>query len=65
MRGGSIRWLAPRQGCDAGRASYRAVRPQAEDQNYTLFNYVNEVNQEIEKLEDMINVMRGEMSKAR
>ncbi|KAG2488983.1 hypothetical protein HYH03_012424 [Edaphochlamys debaryana] len=37
----------------------------AEDQNYTLFNYVNEVNQEIEKLEDQINVMRGEIDKYR
>ncbi|PNG99325.1 Coiled-coil domain-containing protein 63, partial [Tetrabaena socialis] len=37
----------------------------AEDQNYTLFNYVNEVNQEIEKLEDQINVMRSEINKYR
>jgi hypothetical protein len=37
----------------------------AEDQNYTLFNYVNEVNQEIEKLEDQINIMRGEINKYR
>ncbi len=35
----------------------------AEDQNYTLFNYVNEVNQEIEKLEDQINIMRSEINK--
>ncbi|GIL88327.1 hypothetical protein Vretimale_15075 [Volvox reticuliferus] len=37
----------------------------AEDQNYTLFNYVNEVNQEIEKLEDQINIMRSEINKYR
>lgn len=37
----------------------------AEDQNYTLFNYVNEVNQEIEKLEDQINSVRGEIDKYR
>eukprot|EP00955_Chlamydomonas_euryale_P076567 362716-Chlamydomonas_euryale.AAC.3 len=32
----------------------------AEDQNYTLFNYVNEVNAEIEKLEDQISGIRAE-----
>lgn len=37
----------------------------AEDQNYTLFNYVNEVNTEIEKLEDQITVIRGEMERYR
>jgi len=35
----------------------------AEDQNYTLFNYVNEVNTEIEKLEDQITVIRSEMTR--
>lgn len=35
----------------------------AEDQNYTLFNYVNEVNQEIEKLEDQISVIKAETDK--
>lgn len=35
----------------------------AEDQNYTLFNYVNEVNQEIEKLEDQISVIKTESDK--
>ena len=35
----------------------------AEDQNYTLFNYVNEVNNEIEKLEDQITAIRGETDK--
>lgn len=37
----------------------------AEDQNYTLFNYVNEVNQEIEKLEDQITIMRREIGRYR
>ncbi len=37
----------------------------AEDHNYTLFNYVNEVNTEIEKLEDQISVIRSEMDKYR
>ncbi len=37
----------------------------AEDQNYTLFNYVNEVNTEIEKLEDQLGVIRSEMDKYR
>ena len=35
----------------------------AEDQNYTLFNYVNEVNQEIEKLEDQITAIKAETDK--
>lgn len=35
----------------------------AEDQNYTLFNYVNEVNQEIEKLEDQISAIKAETEK--
>eukprot|EP00798_Chlamydomonas_sp_ICE-L_P015696 gene15696-21805_t len=34
----------------------------AEDHNYTLFNYVNEVNQEIEKLEDQITAIRQEIT---
>lgn len=37
----------------------------AEDHNYTLFNYVNEVNQEIEKLEDQIVVIKSEVNKYR
>lgn len=35
----------------------------AEDQNYTLFNYVNEVNQEVEKLEDQTTAIRAEIEK--
>ncbi len=35
----------------------------AEDQNYTLFNYVNEVNTEIEKLEDQIAAIKNETDK--
>jgi hypothetical protein len=35
----------------------------AEDQNYTLFNYVNEVNTEIEKLEDQITAIKIETEK--
>ena len=35
----------------------------AEDHNYTLFNYVNEVNTEIEKLEDQITAIKGETDK--
>ena len=35
----------------------------AEDQNYTLFNYVNEVNSEIEKLEDQITAIKSETQK--
>ena len=35
----------------------------AEDQNYTLFNYVNEVNSEIEKLEDQITAIKSETDK--
>jgi hypothetical protein len=37
----------------------------AEDQNYTLFNYVNEVNTEIEALEDQITVIRKEVGSSR
>ncbi len=37
----------------------------AEDANYTLFNYVNEVNEEVEKLEDQISSVRAEMDKYR
>lgn len=33
----------------------------AEDQNFTLFNYVNELNQEIEKLEEQISELRAEI----
>lgn len=35
----------------------------AEDQNYTLFNYVNEVNNEIEKLEDQITAIKSDTDK--
>ena len=35
----------------------------AEDQNYTLFNYVNDVNGEIEKLEDQITAIKMETDK--
>jgi len=35
----------------------------AEDQNYTLFNYVNDVNGEIEKLEDQITAIKLETEK--
>eukprot|EP00877_Chromochloris_zofingiensis_P013781 jgi/Chrzof1/8657/Cz03g19020.t1 len=33
-----------------------------EDANYTLFNYVNEVNEEVEKLEDGITAIRKEIN---
>ncbi|GMH39417.1 hypothetical protein BSKO_07315 [Bryopsis sp. KO-2023] len=33
----------------------------AEDQNFTLFNYVNELNQEIEKLEEQISEVKAEI----
>lgn len=36
---------------------------EAEDHNYTVFNYVNEVNAEIEKLEDQITTIRHEIEK--
>lgn len=32
----------------------------AEDQNFTLFNYVNDLNKEIEKLEEQVAELRGE-----
>ena len=35
----------------------------AEDQNYTLFNYVNEVNNEIEKLEDQTTTIKREIGR--
>ncbi|KAF5831032.1 hypothetical protein DUNSADRAFT_13682 [Dunaliella salina] len=35
----------------------------AEGQNYTLFNYVNEVNNEIEKLEDQTQVIKVEIER--
>lgn len=35
----------------------------AEDHNYTLFNYVNEVNTEVEKLEDQTAVIRAEIGR--
>jgi len=37
----------------------------AEGQNYTLFNYVNEVNNEIEKLEDQTQVIKVEIERYR
>lgn len=33
----------------------------AEDKNFSLFNYINEMNQEIEKLEEHIEEIRGEI----
>ena len=33
----------------------------AEDKNFTLFNYINELNQEIEKLDDQITTIKGEI----
>eukprot|EP00736_Rhodelphis_marinus_P009779 Rmarinus@m.17933 len=35
----------------------------AEDQNFSLFNYVNELNQEIEKLEEQIAEIKGEIER--
>ena len=35
----------------------------AEDQNFTLFNYVNELNKEIEKLEEQVAEMQGDAQK--
>eukprot|EP00741_Cyanophora_paradoxa_P005810 tig00000113_g5631.t1 len=35
----------------------------AEDQNFSLFNYVNELNNEIEKLEEQIGEIRGEIDR--
>jgi len=35
----------------------------AEDENFRLFNYVNELNQEIEKLEDQITDIKNEIEK--
>lgn len=34
-----------------------------EDQNFSLFNYVNELNNEIEKLEEQINDIKEEIAK--
>jgi hypothetical protein len=36
----------------------------AEDEAYTLFTYVNDVNAEVEKLEDQVNVGMVEVTKA-
>lgn len=36
---------------------------EAEDQNYALFNYVNELNSEIEKLEEQIAEAKSEIDK--
>lgn len=36
----------------------------AEDEAYTLFTYVNDVNAEVEKLEDQVNVGRAEVTQA-
>lgn len=33
----------------------------AEDKNFTLFNYINELNQEIEKLEEQIDTIKAEI----
>ncbi len=38
---------------------------EAEDANFSLFNYVNEVNAEIEKLEDQIGEIRSEVERLR
>ncbi|KAK9834716.1 hypothetical protein WJX74_008491 [Apatococcus lobatus] len=38
---------------------------EAEDANFSLFNYVNEVNAEIEKLEDQIGEIRAEVERLR
>jgi len=35
----------------------------AEDENFRLFNYVNELNQEIEKLEEQISDIKNEIEK--
>eukprot|EP00762_Andalucia_godoyi_P001072 ANDGO_01996.mRNA.1 Outer dynein arm protein 1 len=35
----------------------------AEDRNFSLFNYVNELNNEIERLEEQITEIRGEMDR--
>ncbi len=37
----------------------------AEDQNYSLFNYVNELNNEVEKLEEQIAAIKAEIDKFR
>lgn len=36
----------------------------ADDENYTLFTYVNELNQEIAKLEEQVKVIEGEIEAA-
>lgn len=36
----------------------------ADDQNYTLFTYVNELNQEIAKLEEQVKAIEGEIEEA-
>jgi coiled-coil domain-containing protein 63/114 len=38
---------------------------EAEDQNFSLFNYVNELNSEVEKLEEQIAEIRSEIEKYR
>mmetsp|Transcript_7500 Transcript_7500/g.17164 ORF Transcript_7500/g.17164 Transcript_7500/m.17164 type:complete len:387 (+) Transcript_7500:3-1163(+) len=38
---------------------------EAEDQNFSLFNYVNELNNEVEKLEEQIADIRAEIEKYR
>ena len=35
----------------------------AEDQNFSMFNYVNELNQEAEKLEEQAAELQGEMER--
>jgi len=38
---------------------------EAEDQNFSLFNYVNELNNEVEKLEVLIAHLRAEIERHR
>jgi TolA-binding protein len=39
------------------------LRRYTEDENFRLFNYVNELNQEIEKLEEQISDIKNEIEK--
>jgi len=38
---------------------------EAEEQNFSLFNYVNDINSEIERLEHSISDMRNQIEKYR
>lgn len=38
---------------------------EAEEQNFSLFNYVNDINSEIERLEHAISNMRSQIEKYR